>query len=125
MLHNTKIYGIINRLCRALPQKRMRSPRPLPHSAGAPGSGKSPSPMSLLPHSSSDIPALGTTGSTATLSPAFPAGPGAAEMRATATRIVQRLQSAGHTAYFAGGCVRDQLLGVEAKDFDIATSARP
>ncbi|MEJ0000434.1 MAG: CCA tRNA nucleotidyltransferase [Verrucomicrobiota bacterium] len=35
------------------------------------------------------------------------------------------LQRAGHTAYFAGGCVRDQLLGIEAKDYDIATSAGP
>lgn len=28
-------------------------------------------------------------------------------------------------AYYAGGCVRDMLRGVEAKDYDIATSARP
>ena len=35
------------------------------------------------------------------------------------------LQSAGHQAYWAGGCVRDRLLGIPAKDFDIATSARP
>ncbi|PTY03644.1 phosphohydrolase [Verrucomicrobia bacterium LW23] len=46
-------------------------------------------------------------------------------MRAAAAGIVERLQRAGHTAYFAGGCVRDHLLGVPAKDFDIATSARP
>jgi poly(A) polymerase len=39
--------------------------------------------------------------------------------------IVARLQQAGHVAYFAGGCVRDRLLGVEAKDVDIATDARP
>ena len=30
---------------------------------------------------------------------------------------------AGHVAYFAGGCVRDQLLGIVPKDYDIATSA--
>jgi poly(A) polymerase len=35
------------------------------------------------------------------------------------------LRAAGHQAYFAGGCVRDLLLGVEAKDFDVATSATP
>ncbi len=46
-------------------------------------------------------------------------------MNAKARDIVAQLQKAGHTAYFAGGCVRDQLLGVEAKDYDIATSARP
>ena len=46
-------------------------------------------------------------------------------MNAPARDLVARLQQAGHTAYFAGGCVRDQLLGMEAKDYDIATSARP
>lgn len=43
----------------------------------------------------------------------------------TAKSIVETLKQAGHTAYFAGGCVRDQLLGKEAKDVDIATSALP
>ena len=41
-----------------------------------------------------------------------------------ARTIVQTLRRHGHTAYFAGGCVRDRLLGVQAKDFDIATDAR-
>lgn len=36
-----------------------------------------------------------------------------------------RLRDAGHTAYLAGGCVRDELLGVEPKDYDVATDARP
>ena len=36
-----------------------------------------------------------------------------------------RLIDAGHTAYFAGGCVRDTLLSIEPKDYDIATSATP
>ena len=39
--------------------------------------------------------------------------------------IVGRLRSAGHEAYFAGGCVRDLLLGREPMDFDVATSATP
>jgi len=42
-----------------------------------------------------------------------------------AREIVVALRAAGHKAYFAGGCVRDLLLGVEAKDFDVATSATP
>ncbi|HTV83702.1 MAG TPA: CCA tRNA nucleotidyltransferase [Acidobacteriaceae bacterium] len=42
-----------------------------------------------------------------------------------AERIVDRLRAADHEAYFAGGCVRDLLLGVVPKDFDIATSAQP
>ncbi|WP_158945742.1 CCA tRNA nucleotidyltransferase [Granulicella sp. S190] len=44
---------------------------------------------------------------------------------AAAREIVVTLRAAGHGAYFAGGCVRDLLLGVEAKDFDVATSATP
>jgi poly(A) polymerase len=39
--------------------------------------------------------------------------------------IVVKLRGAGHQAYFAGGCVRDMLLGIEPKDFDVATSATP
>jgi poly(A) polymerase len=42
-----------------------------------------------------------------------------------AERIVLQLRAAGHEAYFAGGCVRDILLGVPPKDFDVATSAHP
>jgi poly(A) polymerase len=42
-----------------------------------------------------------------------------------AERIVARLRLDGHEAYFAGGCVRDLLLEVPPKDFDVATSAHP
>lgn len=45
--------------------------------------------------------------------------------RDLALRIVERLRNSGHVAYWVGGCVRDQLLGLEPKDFDVATSARP
>ncbi len=45
--------------------------------------------------------------------------------RQAAIAIVRRLQEAGHQALFAGGCVRDRLLGIEPSDYDIATSARP
>lgn len=40
-----------------------------------------------------------------------------------ATTIVQRLQQAGHIAYFAGGWVRDYLMQRPSDDIDIATSA--
>ena len=46
-------------------------------------------------------------------------------MEATARDIAQRLRERGHTAYFAGGCVRDLLSGAAPKDIDIATDARP
>ena len=39
--------------------------------------------------------------------------------------IVQRLHDAGHAALYAGGCVRDRLMGVAPHDYDIATDARP
>ena len=39
--------------------------------------------------------------------------------------IVRTLQDHGHKAYLVGGCVRDLLVGITPKDFDIATSARP
>lgn len=42
-----------------------------------------------------------------------------------ASRIVAGLREAGHSAYLVGGCVRDELLGIAAKDYDVATSARP
>ncbi|HET7558659.1 MAG TPA: CCA tRNA nucleotidyltransferase [Limnochordia bacterium] len=44
-----------------------------------------------------------------------------AEVRA----VVERLERAGHRAYVVGGCVRDQLLGQAAHDWDVATSALP
>ncbi len=45
--------------------------------------------------------------------------------RDDALAIVQRLRQAGHVAYFAGGCVRDTLLGGAVKDYDVATDAPP
>ena len=45
--------------------------------------------------------------------------------RAAALDLVQRLRGAGFVAYFAGGCVRDELLGLHPSDYDVATSAKP
>ncbi|HEX2549698.1 MAG TPA: polynucleotide adenylyltransferase PcnB [Gammaproteobacteria bacterium] len=42
-----------------------------------------------------------------------------------ALKVLYRLHEAGFSAYLVGGCVRDLLLGVKPKDFDIATDARP
>jgi poly(A) polymerase len=39
--------------------------------------------------------------------------------------VVRRLCDAGHEALWAGGCVRDELLGLIPKDYDVATSAHP
>lgn len=48
-----------------------------------------------------------------------------ASLEQTARSLVQRLRGAGFTAYYAGGCVRDTLLGKTPDDYDIATDARP
>jgi tRNA nucleotidyltransferase/poly(A) polymerase len=45
--------------------------------------------------------------------------------RAFALEIVQKLRAAGFEALWAGGCVRDELLGILPKDYDVATSAAP
>ena len=42
-----------------------------------------------------------------------------------ALNVVHTLQQAGHKAYIVGGAVRDLLLGLRPKDFDVATSATP
>jgi poly(A) polymerase len=46
-------------------------------------------------------------------------------LEGAARRVVERLVKAGHRAYYAGGCVRDALLGKAPHDYDIATSALP
>ncbi|OOG55284.1 poly(A) polymerase [Rhodanobacter sp. B05] len=42
-----------------------------------------------------------------------------------ALRVLYRLNEAGYAAYLVGGAVRDLLLGVQPKDFDVATDATP
>ena len=51
--------------------------------------------------------------------------PPTAPQLASALRILRTLRDAGYEAYFAGGCVRDLLLGREPTDYDVATSATP
>ena len=47
------------------------------------------------------------------------------DSEALARQVIAKLRGAGHQAFLVGGCVRDLLLGVKPKDFDIATDARP
>ncbi len=44
---------------------------------------------------------------------------------AAARMIVERLRASGFEALYAGGCVRDTLLGFTPHDYDVATGARP
>ncbi len=47
------------------------------------------------------------------------------EVDANAIDVVEQLVHAGFEAYLVGGCVRDLLLGLTPKDFDVATNATP
>jgi poly(A) polymerase len=47
------------------------------------------------------------------------------EIAPSALRVLYRLNRAGFEAYLVGGSVRDLLLGIRPKDFDVATDARP
>ncbi len=47
------------------------------------------------------------------------------DKKQTATAIVHRLSEAGFKAYFVGGCVRDMVMNIPPKDYDIATDAAP
>ena len=42
-----------------------------------------------------------------------------------ALKVLYRLKDAGYQSFLVGGAVRDLLLGIEPKDFDIATNAHP
>jgi len=55
----------------------------------------------------------------------MPPAPDSIAARHAAAEIVRILRDAGHTAYFAGGCVRDELLGLTPTDYDVATDAVP
>ena len=46
-------------------------------------------------------------------------------IKQNAIDIVKTLQGSGYKAYFAGGCVRDMIMGRESADYDIATNALP
>ena len=45
--------------------------------------------------------------------------------REFALEVARKLRSAGFQSLWAGGCVRDQLMGITPKDYDVATNATP
>ncbi len=47
------------------------------------------------------------------------------DARQFANEVVRTLRDVGFQALWAGGCVRDQLLGLNPHDYDVATDARP
>lgn len=47
------------------------------------------------------------------------------ELYKTAVEIVRHIIENGYVAFFAGGCVRDKIMGNSPSDYDIATNAKP
>ena len=47
------------------------------------------------------------------------------EVSKSALKVLYRLHKAGYQAFLVGGCVRDALVGLHPKDFDVATNATP
>ena len=42
-----------------------------------------------------------------------------------AIEVVKKLKQGGFQGYLVGGCIRDSLVGIKAKDFDVSTDATP
>jgi len=47
------------------------------------------------------------------------------QISGNALKVLYRLRDGGYQAFLVGGCVRDLLIGIEPKDFDVATDASP
>ncbi|MEX0734569.1 MAG: polynucleotide adenylyltransferase PcnB [Steroidobacteraceae bacterium] len=47
------------------------------------------------------------------------------KISSSALKVLYRLRDGGYQAFLVGGCVRDLLIGIEPKDFDVATDASP
>ncbi len=47
------------------------------------------------------------------------------EISKSALKVLYRLHKSGYQAYLVGGCIRDALIGLHPKDFDVATNATP
>jgi poly(A) polymerase len=47
------------------------------------------------------------------------------EVSQSALKVLYRLHKSGYQAFLVGGCVRDALVGLHPKDFDVATDATP
>jgi poly(A) polymerase len=47
------------------------------------------------------------------------------EISQSALKVLYRLHKSGYQSFLVGGCVRDAMLGLHPKDFDVATNATP
>jgi poly(A) polymerase len=59
------------------------------------------------------------------MSSVFELKPFPGELFETACMIAERLRISGHKAFFVGGCVRDSIMGIPPKEYDITTDAKP
>lgn len=80
--------------------------------------------LSTPPHSAS-APTGSTTGASPVVIPRSAHAISRAQISPAALKVLYRLKDAGFQAFLVGGGVRDLLLGIRPKDFDVATNALP
>ena len=68
---------------------------------------------------------LATPAATPKIIPRSEHGISRSHISPNALRVLNRLRDGGFMGFLVGGCVRDLLLGIEPKDFDVATDALP
>ncbi len=95
--------------------------RPEPLNIGPPGSDL----PGAQPISSSKSSGIDSTIAQPTVIPPSEHGISDADISGGALKVLEALTDAGHGAYLVGGGVRDLLLGLKPKDFDVATAATP
>lgn len=72
-----------------------------------------------------ELPGMGKRRTKPRVIPLAQHGVRRAQISHAAARVTTKLQEAGYSAFVVGGAVRDLLLGVTPKDFDVATNATP
>ena len=82
-------------------------------------------PPDVQPHSSPNFSGVDSTIAQPIVIPPSEHGISDADISRGTLKVLETLTDAGHGAYLVGGGVRDLLLGLKPKDFDIATAATP
>ncbi len=89
------------------------------------GAAQHPNPPDAQPRSPSNSAGVDSTIAQPIVIPLSEHGISDADISRGALKVLETLTGAGHAAYLVGGGVRDLLLGLKPKDFDVATAATP